>query len=246
MVRIFLFGINGKMGRFVCEQAEKTDEFEVVGGFDRVPHPSITTYNDIAAVPGDFDVVVDFSRAELLPSIIALCEKYNKPAVIASTGYDDKQLAAIAALSEKVAVLRSGNMSVGVNLLLDLVEKAAKTLGFAFDAEIIEKHHNQKADAPSGTALMLAEKIKEVRPEAEFVYGRHGESKRKPEDVTIHAVRGGTIVGEHDVIFAGEDEIVTLSHVALSRKIFAVGALKAAAFIVTKECGLYSMKNVLG
>ena len=111
---------------------------------------------------------------------------------------------------------------------------------------IIEKHHNQKADAPSGTALMLAEKIKEVRPEAEFVYGRHGESKRKPEDVTIHAVRGGTIVGEHDVIFAGEDEIVTLSHVALSRKIFAVGALKAAAFIVTKECGLYSMKNVLG
>lgn len=245
MIRIFLFGINGKMGRFVCDQAEKSDDFVVVGGFDRVPHPTIRTYADIKEVPGDFDVVIDFSRAELLPSIIALCEKYGKPVVIASTGYSDEQLADIAKLAEKVAVLRSGNMSLGVNLLLDLVEKATRTLGYSFDAEIIEKHHNQKADAPSGTALMLAEKIKEVRPDTEFVYGRHGASKREPNDVTIHAVRGGTIVGEHDVIFAGEDEIITLSHVALSRKIFAVGALKAAAFIVTKQNGLYSMKNVL-
>lgn len=245
MIRIFIFGINGKMGRFVCDQAENSDDFVVTGGFDRVPHPTIRTYSDVTEVPNDFDVVVDFSRAEVLPQVIALCEKHSKPAVLASTGYSDEQLAAIAKLSEKVAVLRSGNMSVGVNLLLDLVEKAAKTLGYSFDAEIVEKHHNQKADAPSGTALMLADKIKEVRPETEFVYGRHGESKRKPNDVTIHAVRGGTIVGEHDVIFAGEDEIITLSHVALSRKIFAVGALKAAAFIVTKKNGLYTMKNAL-
>ena len=136
-------------------------------------------------------------------------------------------------------------MSIGVNLLLDLVEKATKTLKDSFDIEIIEKHHNQKADAPSGTAMMLAEKVREVKTDAKFLYGREGLSKRNPEDVTSHAVRGGTIVGEHDVIFAGTDEIVTLSHTALSRKIFATGTLKAAEFIKTKKSGFYTMKNAL-
>ena len=136
-------------------------------------------------------------------------------------------------------------MSIGVNLLLDLVEKATAALCDSFDIEIVEKHHNQKADAPSGTALMLAEKIREIKTDAKFIYGREGQAKRDKRDVAIHAVRGGTIVGEHDVIFAGDDEIITLSHTALSRKIFANGALKAADFIKDMPPGMYDMKNVL-
>ena len=210
MTGLFLFGISGKMGKAIVETTRLSDGFVVTGGFDRVPHPEIKTYTDVDAVPCDFDVIVDFSRPELLDDVIALAEKYNKGVVIATTGYSQVQLERIEALSEKVAVLKSGNMSVGVNLLLDLVEKATKTLKDSFDIEIIEKHHNQKADAPSGTAMMLAEKVKEVKTDARFLYGREGLSKRNPEDVTIHAVRGGTIVGEHEVIFACTDEIVTL------------------------------------
>lgn len=245
MTKLFLFGISGKMGKAIVETTRAGEDFTVTGGFDRVPHPEIKTYTDVDAVPCDFDVIVDFSRPELLDNVIALAEKYNKGVVIATTGYSESQLKRIEALSEKVAVLKSGNMSIGVNLLLDLVEKAAKTLKDSFDIEIIEKHHNQKADAPSGTAMMLAEKVREVKTDAKFLYGREGLSKRNPEDVTIHAVRGGTIVGEHDVIFAGTDEIVTLSHTALSRKIFATGTIKAAEFIKTKKSGFYTMKNAL-
>lgn len=245
MTRIFLFGISGKMGNFIVDLADKDPDFEVVGGFDFKPHPSKPTFSDVNKVDVDFDVIVDFSRAEAWDNIEALARKFNKPVVTASTGFDDATVKKIEALSETNAVLRSGNMSLGVNLMLDLVEKAAKTLCDGFDVEIIEKHHNQKVDAPSGTALMLADSVKKVKKDAKYLYGRAGVSKREKDDITIHAVRGGTIVGEHDVIFAGEDEIITISHTALSRKIFAVGALKAAAFIKDKSHGYFTMKNAL-
>ncbi len=244
MTKIFLFGISGKMGRFIVDMASENPDCEVVGGYDIVPHPSVPTYSNIDEVPNNFDVVVDFSRAEVLPSVVSLCTKYSKPAVLASTGYSEDDIQKINALSSSVAVLRSGNMSLGVNLLLDIVEKATAVLA-DFDVEIIEKHHNQKVDAPSGTALMLADSVKSVRDDAKYLYGREGQSKREKNEVTIHAVRGGTIVGEHDVIFAGPDEIVTISHTALSRKIFANGAIKAALFIADKKNGLFSMKDAL-
>lgn len=246
MTKIFIFGISGRMGRNVVEAAEANGNFEVVAGFDIVNHPSIKTYDNVDDVTEEFDVIVDFSRPETLDSVIKLALKSGKGVVMAATGYSDAQLKQIEALSEKVAVLKSGNMSVGVNLILDLVERAASALCENFDVEIIEKHHNQKADAPSGTALMLANAVKNVKTDANFLYGREGLSKRNKEDVTIHAVRGGTIVGEHDVIFAGDDEIVTISHTALSRKIFSNGALKAAEFIKSQPAGYYTMKNVLG
>lgn len=245
MTKIFIFGVSGKMGRFIVDMAKDTADCEVVGGYDLVPHPEIATYSDVKDIPNNFDVVVDFSRAEALPAVTELCLRYGKPVVLASTGHSDEQIESIKSLSSKVAVLRSGNMSLGVNLMLELVEKATALLADSFDIEIIEKHHNQKADAPSGTAIMLAEKVKEVKSDARFLYGRQGASKREKNDVTIHAVRGGTIVGEHDVIFAGPDEIITISHTALSRRIFATGAIKAACFIDGKQSGLYSMKDAL-
>lgn len=244
MTKLFVFGVSGKMGRFIVDLAS-TRDCTVVGGFDIFPHPLVPTYTDINSVPLDFDVIIDFSRAELLDSVIALALRANKGAVICSTGYSDEQIAMIEQLSQSVPVLRSGNMSVGINLLTSLVEQATKVLGESFDIEIVEKHHNQKADAPSGTALMLANSIKSVKTDARYLYGRQGVSKREKEDVTIHAIRGGTIIGEHEVIFAGNDEFITLSHTALSRKIFAEGALTASKFLLDKKCGLFNMKNAL-
>ncbi|MBR6773698.1 MAG: 4-hydroxy-tetrahydrodipicolinate reductase [Clostridia bacterium] len=244
MTKIFLFGISGKMGNFIVDCCRNTD-CEVVGGYDIVTHPTIPTFTSVSDISVDFDVIVDFSRACLLSEVVKLAKATKKGVVLATTGYSEEDEKVISDLSTLVPVLRSGNMSVGVNLLLSLVETATKALADKFDIEIIEKHHNQKADAPSGTALMLANEVKKIKTDAKYLYGRQGESKREKEDVTIHAVRGGTIVGEHDVIFAGNDEIITLSHTALSRKIFAEGAIKAARFIATATPGLYTMKNAL-
>ena len=216
------------MGNFIVDCCRNTD-CEVVGGYDIVAHPTIPTFTSVSDISVDFDVIVDFSRACLLSEVVKLAKATKKGVVLATTGYSEEDEKVISDLSTFVPVLRSGNMSVGVNLLLSLVETATKALADKFDIEIIEKHHNQKADAPSGTALMLANEVKKIKTDAKYLYGRQGESKREKEDVTIHAVRGGTIVGEHDVIFAGNDEIITLSHTALS----------------TATPGLYSMKNAL-
>ncbi len=244
MTKIFVVGLCGKVGGFIVDNAAKYDA-EVVGGLDRIKHPTLPTFTCADDVNVEFDVIVDFSRPELIGEIDKLARKTGKGVVIATTGYSDAQMASIKALAEEVPVLKSGNMSVGVNLLLDLVEKATKTLYESWDIEIIEKHHNQKVDAPSGTAMMLAEKVKEVKTDAAFKFGREGVSKREAQDVTIHAVRGGTIVGEHDVIFAGNDEVVTLSHMALSRRIFAVGAIRAAHYVNAAKPGYYTMKNAI-
>lgn len=243
-MKVFIFGLSGRMGCALVSAAADRG-YEVTGGFDRVRHPSIPTFTDAAAINVDYDVIIDFSLPATLDALIAAATAKGVPVVIATTGYTPDEQKKIEALSRKVPVLQSGNMSVGVNVLLDLVGRAARALGEGYDIEIVEKHHNQKADAPSGTAVMLAKAAAEARTETTFVYGREGKHKRSPDEIGIHAVRGGTIVGEHDVIFAGRDETLTLSHTALSRRIFAEGAFRAAEFLRTAAPGLYAMRDAL-
>lgn len=243
MINIFVVGISGKMGANILACAEDCDDIVVTGGLDSVKSDRVPTFSRAADVNVPIDVIVDFSRPETLNEIVSLAERYRCPVVLATTGYDEAQLQKIKALSSRCGVLHSGNMSLGVNLLTGLVKKAAAVLD-GFDIEIVEKHHNKKVDAPSGTALMLAEAVK--KDDNFIVSGRSGKStKRDPKEIGISSVRGGTIVGEHDVMFIGDDEIVTISHTALSRKLFARGAIKAARFMVGKTSGMYDMNDVL-
>lgn len=243
-MKIFIVGINGKMGRAICELAE-SEGITVSGGIDIAPNAKYPVFAKAAEVNVEFDAIIDFSRSSTLDEVIALAADGKKPVVIATTGYDEAQLAKIAALSEKVAVFRSANMSVGVNVVEKVLPVLASALA-GYDVEIIEAHHNMKADAPSGTAKqMLAAVEKGLDYTPEIVYGREGESKRKKGDIGMHAIRGGTIVGEHDVMFIGEDEIIEIKHTALSRRIFAVGAVRAAAFLVGKPAGTYDMSDYL-
>lgn len=243
MINVFVVGVSGKMGVNILDCALGSD-IVVTGGLDAVKSSRVPTFSRAADVDVPIDVIIDFSRPETLDEIVKLAERYSCPVVLATTGYSDEQMAKIKALSEKCGVLHSGNMSFGVNLLTGLVKKVAGILG-DFDVEIVEKHHNKKVDAPSGTALMLAKAA--ANKDSKIVCGRSGAScKRSSEEISISSVRGGTIVGEHDVMFIGDDEIITLSHSALSRKIFANGALKAARFMLGKKSGMYDMNDVLG
>ena len=248
MINILISGANGKMGKKVFEAALLSNNVKPVCGVDLVENLSnsdFPIYSSFEKVSEKVDVVIDFSSPKTLDSIIAFATKTGANAVLCSTGYTDSDIEKINNLSTKVAVFRSANMSLGVNVLIDLVKKAAKAL-YGFDVEIIEKHHNQKVDAPSGTALMLADAIKEVQPEKYYTYGREGiVGKRDQNEIGIHAVRGGTIVGEHDVLFASNAETVTLSHQATDRAVFASGAIKAAEFIADKKQGLFNMSNVI-
>ena len=186
------------------------------------------------------------TRLLCLVLCFAMCMPAASAAVICTTGHTEQELAALRAASEKVALFFSGNMSIGINLLMALCRRASEALGVAFDVEIVEKHHNKKLDAPSGTALMLADAISQTRENTEYVYDRHSERReRSPSEIGIHSVRGGTIVGEHEVIFAGKDEMITISHSAMSREIFAAGAARAATFICDKAAGLYDMSDVI-
>ena len=196
----------------------------------------------------DADVVIDFSNAKGTDALLDSCVEKKLPCVLCTTGLSAEQIAHVERASEKTAILRSGNMSVGINLLLKLLRQAAPVLAEAgFDMEIVEKHHNQKVDAPSGTALMLADAVNEAAGGGyEYVYDRSGRREKRPEkEIGISAVRGGTIVGDHDVIFAGTDEVITISHRAYSRNVFAKGAVEAAKFLAGKEAGLYDMGSVI-
>lgn len=249
MIKIIIWGAGGKMGQVLTRMILNDEETELVAGIDKFASPedfNFTLLNSPEDCVSDADAVIDFSRPEALCEIAPFCKKRKIPVVLASTGYDDAQLKEIAALSRTVAVFSSYNMSLGINLLSALAQKAAKVLK-GFDIEIIEKHHNQKADAPSGTAIMLAGAIDQAREhEMKCVYGRQGKNcKRKENEIGLHAVRGGTIVGEHDIIFAGHNEVVTLSHSAESKEIFAAGAIAAAKFIKDKPAGRYDMNDVL-
>jgi len=247
MIQLLISGINGKMGRMICSRACCADTFKIVGGFDTIADPSCNVFTKPKDINITFDAVLDFSRPEALDDIISIASTHNKPCVLATTGYTDKQVQKIQALSKKVPVFLSGNMSVGIHVMQKLVESAVKNLWGCFDIEVIEKHHNQKVDAPSGTAKMLENTIASAsNGQAKFLYGREGNhTKRQPNEVTVHAIRGGTIVGEHEVHFCGNGEVITISHSALSRTIFADGALKAVEFLITKKAGLYTMTDLV-
>ncbi len=249
MINIALFGCNGKMGQVISSLLENDSDAKISFGFDinNTKTNCYPVYDDITKIKEKADVVIDFSHPAILESIIKYCKEQKTGAVIATTGLNSDQIADIDDLSKEVAVFRSANMSLGINLLISLVKKAASILEDKFDIEIIEKHHNQKIDAPSGTALMIADEIsKSLKDEPQYVYDRHSvRKKRSKNEIGLHAVRGGTIVGEHDVIFAGNDEIIEINHKAMSKEIFAVGAIKAAKFIADKENGMYSMSELI-
>lgn len=247
MTRIILCGANGKMGRVIQSVVSARDDCEIVAGVDLNTNSNdFPIYADFKEVKEKGDVIIDFSNPALLDSILEFSTEKNIPAVIATTGYDDKQKKQIEA-AENTAVFFTYNMSMGINLLANLAKKAAQVLGDDFDIEIVEKHHNQKIDAPSGTALMLADAVsEEFDKPMKYEYDRHSKrEKRSKNEIGMHSVRGGTIVGEHEIIFAGRDEIITLSHSARSKEIFAVGAVNAAVFMNGKTKGVYSMKDMI-
>ena len=234
------------MGANVLSLANDDCELNAVCGVDpHAPESNIPVYKNFDGVKEKIDVIVDFSSPAALRSETEWAVKHNVPVILASTGYTESDIKHIENCAEKIAVFRTGNFSLGINLLQELVKRAAEVLGEKFDIEIIEKHHNRKVDAPSGTALMLADSVKGAFENKETVYGRHGIVGKRGNEIAIHAVRGGTIVGEHEVMFAGEDEIITLSHSARSKRVFAAGALKAAKWIVGKPAGLYDMNDLL-
>ena len=250
MVRAIMHGCNGHMGRVVTDICSKDDNIEIVAGID----PFTEVYNDYPVFESldkcdiDADVIIDFSNAKSESALIEYCVKNTIPVVLCTTGLSDEQLRDVKNASDKVAVLKSANMSLGINTLMDLVKKAANVFVEAgYDIEIVEKHHNRKVDAPSGTAIALADSINEEYDNSyEYVYDRSTRrEKRSDKEIGISAVRGGTIVGDHDVIFAGMDEVITLSHRAYSRSVFAKGAVEAAKFLAGKPAGLYEMKDVI-
>ncbi len=248
MVKIILSGCSGKMGHVITKCVENKENCEIVAGVDinksDAPYPIFASFSEIDV---DADVIIDFSHPSVLASLLEYCKKNKMPAVIATTGLSDEQKKEIEDTSKEVPMFFSANMSIGVNLISELAAKAARVLEGSFDIEIVEAHHNQKIDAPSGTALMLADSISDAltnKPTYEF--DRHSKrAKRDPNEIGIHSIRGGTIVGEHEVIFAGLDEIITISHSARSKDLFAVGAVNAAAFLKGKPTGMYSMKQLV-
>ena len=248
MIKAILCGASGKMGGFVSAAAEADDEIQIVAGVDKINNgENFPIFSSFADINVNADVIIDFSNPALLDSLINYAVCSNTPAVIATTGYSDTQIEKIKAAAEKVPIFLSFNMSLGVNLIASLAKKAAQILGDGFDIEIIEKHHNQKLDAPSGTAIMLANTVNSVFGDTlNYEYDRHSVRRKRPKnEIGIHSVRGGTIVGEHDVIFAGHDEVVTISHQAQSKEVFAVGAVRAAKFLCGKKAGLYDMSSIM-
>lgn len=247
-MKILLGGALGRMGREVTLAAQAAG-VEIAGGVDVAYTGQPSDYPivaDYARAAIEADVIVDFSRPDALPELLALASNRRMPVVLCATGYTDVELDGIREASREIAVLRSANMSLGVNVLSELVSMAARALE-GFDIEIVERHHRMKADSPSGTALMLYEAAQKQRgPEIEAVYGRYGRTqKRTAGEIGIHAVRGGTVTGEHEVGFYGNGEQILLTHRAENRSLFAQGALRAAAFVADKPAGLYSMRDVV-
>lgn len=248
MTRILIHGALGRMGKNVFSATLNDSDTVAVCGVDRFEdfsNPNFPVYDSFEKVSQKVDVIIDFSHCSTLDSVLAFALKTKTPAVLCSTGYTESDIEKINNASKEVALFRSANMSLGINVLLELVKNTAKAL-LGYDVEIIEKHHNQKVDAPSGTALMLADAVKQADNEKFYTYGREGQvGKRKEKEIGIHAIRGGNIVGEHDVIFAGQDETITIHHQITDRKVFAQGAITAGKYISTKKCGLYNMTDVI-
>jgi 4-hydroxy-tetrahydrodipicolinate reductase len=237
------------MGRVIAGLVAQRDDCLIAAGIDCrcEKYAEFEMVCDIKEIELKPDVVLDFSHPSSLGGTLSFCIENSVPVVIATTGYSEEEVGAIKAAADSVPVFFTGNMSLGINLLADLARRAARVLGSTYDMEVIEKHHNRKVDAPSGTAFMLADALNEERGQTlKYVYGRSGSHQpRTRNELGIHAVRGGTIVGEHEVIFAGHDEVVTLSHSALSREVFANGAINAALFLSKQAKGLYNMTDLL-
>lgn len=250
MVRFIMHGCNGKMGQVITKIVKEDANAEIVAGVDKYMGIQNTypVFADIKECDVEADVVIDFSNAAAVDGILEYCVEKQIPVVFCTTGLSEEQLQKVAEASEKVAVLKSANMSLGINMLLKLLQDATKILAPAgYDIEIVEKHHNQKVDAPSGTALALADSINEVLDnEYDYKYDRSQErKKREKKEIGISAVRGGTIVGEHEVIYAGEDEVIEFKHTAYSKAVFAKGAVEAGKFLKGKEAGMYGMQDVI-
>ena len=248
MIDILISGICGHMGRNVLELVLADSDTECVGGVDLKAGEiqGVPVYDNFSDAP-QTDAVIDFSCADNLGNVLAYAERTGAAVILAATGYTKEQLAQIEEAAARVPLFKTANLSVGITLLQKLAKEAAAFLGESFDIEIVERHHNLKKDAPSGTAYMLAESANAAFDGAkEYVYGREGMvGARKKAEIGIHAVRGGTIVGEHEVMFAGDDEIITLAHSARSKRVFAAGAVKAAKFMQGKPAGRYDMQDVL-
>lgn len=250
MTKVIMHGCNGKIGRAITRLIEERNDIEIVAGIDpylEVPN-SYPVFANINECSISADVIIDFSTAKAVKSLIEYAVSTQTPAVICTTGLSQEDIALIHETSKTLPIFFSANMSLGVNLLIALAKRATEVLGDSdFDIEIIEKHHNQKIDAPSGTALAIADAINDTLDNAyTYRYDRTTVREKRPKkEIGIHAVRGGTIVGEHDILFAGNDEFITLSHQATSKEVFANGAIKAAKFLANMAPGLYNMEHLL-
>ena len=249
MIKIILHGCCGRMGHIITEICEKDENTQIVAGVDAFgdAYAGYPVFRALSDCP-EADVVIDFSTASAMDGLLAYCSEKKLPVVVCTTGLSEEQMEVLHKTADSIAVLKSANMSVGINLLEVLIAQAAPKLAAAgFDIEIVEKHHNQKIDAPSGTALALADAANSaLGNEYEYVYDRTVRREKRPvKEIGISAVRGGTIVGDHDVICAGQDEVITLSHRAYSRAVFGKGAVTAAKFLAGKEAGFYTMGDVL-
>ncbi len=249
MIKIIMNGYNGKMGKVICDIVSKDPECDIVAGIDITTSNAVfPTYININDCDMPADVIIDFSTAAAVPSVIEYALKKKLPVVICTTGLSEDTLNQIDKASEIIPVFKSANMSLGINLIAKLISKAAKLLSESgFDIEITERHHNQKIDAPSGTAILLADSVNEALDNKySYVYDRsQRREKRSPKEIGITAVRGGSIVGEHSVIFAGKDEVIEFKHNAYSKEVFAVGAVKAAKFVTGKPAGKYDMQDIM-
>lgn len=251
MVKVIMHGCNGQMGQTIVRLIAADEEIELAAGVDAFDagKNEFPVFKNIAECTVEADVVIDFSAAPAVDGLLDYCVAKNLPCVLCTTGLSEQQLAKVREASGKVAILKSANMSLGINMLLKLLREATGILAPAgFDIEIVEKHHNQKVDAPSGTALALADAINEELDNSyQYVYDRSQvREKRTRKEIGISAVRGGTIVGDHDVIFAGADEVITFSHRAYSKAVFGKGAIQAAKFLAGRPAGMYDMSDVIG
>ncbi len=250
MVKVIMHGCNGKMGQVITRMAASDPELKIVAGVDARAQAlnDYPVFGDISDCDTEADVVIDFSNAAAVDHLLDWCQEKQMPVVLCTTGLSEEQLKKVEDAAKRTAVLKSANMSLGVNLLMKLLQDAAKVLApEGFDMEIVERHHNQKVDAPSGTAIALADALNgALEEDYEYVYDRSGQrKKRDSHEIGISAVRGGTIVGEHEVIFAGEDEVIEFKHTAYSKALFAKGAVAAAKFLAGKGPGRYDMSDVI-
>lgn len=247
MTNVIICGVNGAMGKNLIELISEDPSLEITAGIDHSPRegefPQYGAFSE--SVTGD--IIIDFSHFSMIGNLLDYVEKTKTPAVICTTGLSKEIEERIEKISTQVPLFKSGNMSLGINLLIALAKKGAEVLGENFDIEVVEMHHNRKIDAPSGTAYMIAEEINDsLDNRKEYNYGRYGnDSKRQDKEIGIHALRGGTVVGEHTVVFAGTDEMVRIEHRATSKKVFAQGAIRAAKYLLNKDNGLFSMNDML-